>query len=1097
MPSVSSTPSNAIDLVGSFNGEAPYWGYLSLSIDGGNTYTSQPIDAHSSSVDVKSALEALDGVENVIVSRTLLDDAVALWTITFEGLIGDVVAPSIIIDDSGIAWPSGFNPPSFVSVPITMGMIGNAQDSTTSDSDLSSIDFELTDTALSSPLYSLVDIQSITCAVLDIPSAASATIEITWPVQMDNSNILETGASPRVALANHDTSLLDLQTILRQLTGDDGLVVSSSDLAVLCSTTGGGESVTVTFSNQLGFTQPLIGVSSSDTSILTVTSNEITSSIDDIHYLGDGIYEILFTPIKEGTYSISASVASGTIPVSDDTVRVVPSSADAVRSSFTSPSLVTQGITDYISIQASDAYGNQFNGEAEGKFWLSIVGETITADITTAIDVLAESSFSPSTDGTYTAPVMLQAAGKYTAFVRYHSPGGLLTTFFSTTDFNNAVLADAVMVAKFPFHDPPHCPKDGSMVMGCDSTCTSPVISFNWGIASPHPELGLPADYFSVLFEGFVKAPISGPVTFTLLADDSARLLLNGEEIIATTNSAATNLSESAVVDMTEGDLVPVLLEMIEISDNATLELSWMYDGLNVPTLIPADALYYSRNLMGSPTMISSVPGKPVAEQSSIIDSTTAQEYISCIAMEPCGVTIQARDEAGNDVVNSGSHGDWIVSIDGIGGWALHGRDDEVVSHVPVSVASTVDSLDWSGISLGTVTCQLGSSICVASLDLGLNRRDDIVIGKERHVVSSFDVDTLALTLVEPFREADGDFSVYLAGPLTGSYRVTFTPTIIGEYALRVQAPPSSEVQVIRTSLDGVGGTIGGSFVMCRSLGGEETYSSTVPFNAGATQVSTAIEEVYGIDSTIRTVAEGTDCTAGCSWTVEFDATLGDVEDMVIDAAGLTGLGAKAEVETIMPGRSQLDIMNSPISISVSPNSGSAARTTAYGRGLYTAIASEMASFVVQVKDGAGNNGLTDSNALAGYLIPPGKAEYIKCHVEPLEDGMYNTSYIPTTSGDHTLAVYLSTASEIQEINLRMMEAGSFTIFLGPAATDITPSIAFDAPASSIAKALSALSYGAVKVTSSSFQKVVTHTITFADSVGDVPQSEDYQRRGC
>ncbi len=1090
VPSVLSTPSNAIDLVGSLNGEAPYWGYLSLSIDGGNTFTSQPIDAHSSSVDVESALEALGGVENVIVSRTLLDDTVALWTITFEGLVGEV-APAIIVDDSGIAWPSGFTPPSFVSVLITMGTIGNAQDSSTSDLYLSSIDFELTDAALSSPLYGLVDVQSITCAVLDISSADSATIKLMWPVQMDNSNILETGASPRVALANHDTPLPDLQTILRQLTGDDGLVVSSSDLVLFCSTTGGGESVTVTFSTQLGFTQPLVGVSSSDTSIVTVTSNEITSGIDDIHYLGDGIYEILFTPIKEGTYSISASIASGTIPFSDDTVRVVPSSVDAVRSSFTAPSLVTQGITDYILIQASDAYENDLNGEAEGMFWLSIVGATTTTDnTTTTIDVLAESSFSPNTDGSYTAPVTLQAAGKYTAFVRYHSPGGLLTIFFSTTDFNDAALADAVAVANFPFHDPPHCLKDGSMILGCDSTCTSPVISFNWGISSPHPELGLPADYFSALFEGFVKAPISGPVTFTLLADDSARLLLNGEEIIATTNSAATNSSESAVVDMTEGDLVPVLLEMVEILDNATVELHWMYDGLTVPTLIPADALYYSRNLMGSPTIISNVPGKPVAEKSSITDSMATQEYVLCVAMELCGVTIQARDEAGNDVNNSGSHGDWIVSIDGIGGWALDGRYDEVVSGIPVSVDSTVDSMDWSGTSLSTVTCQMGSSVCVVSLDLGLNRGDEIVIGRERHVVSSFDVDMLALALVEPFHEADGDFAVYLVDPLTGSYGVTFTPTIIGGYTLRVQAPPSSEVQIVRTSLDGVGGTIGGSFVVCRSFGGEETCSSDVPFNADATQVSTAIEEVYGIGSAIQTVAEGTDCTVGCSWTVEFDAVLGDIEDVIIDAAGLTGLGAKVEVETITPGRNQVDIMGSPITVSVSPNYGNAARTMAYRKGLYTAIAGEMASFVVQVKDEAGNNGWTDSDALAAYLIPPGKAEYVKCYVKPLEDGLYNMSYIPTVSGDHILAIYLSTASEVQEINLRMMEAGSFTIFLGPGSTDTTPSIAFDAPASSIAEALSALSYGSVKVTSSVSQDVVTHTITFVDSVGDVPQSE-------
>ncbi len=588
-------------------------------------------------------------------------------------------------------------------------------------------------------------------------------------------------------------------------------------------------------------------------------------------------------------------------------------------------------------------------------------------------------------------------------------------------------------------------------------------------------------------YEGFVQAPISGPVTFTLLADDSARLVLRGEEIIMTANSTTTNSSGMAIVDMSEGDLVPVLLEMVEILDNATVVLLWMYDGLIAPTVIPSDALYYSRNLMGSPATIINVPGIPVAETSSITNAMD-REYISCSATETCGVIIQSRDEAGNNVNNSGAHGGWIVSVEAIGGWALDGRVDEVVSGNPVSIDSTVVPMDWSGTSLGTVTCQLGSSVCVPWLDLGLDSGDEIVIGRERHVVAGFD--TLALNTVEPFHEADGDYAVYLAGPLTGLYGATFTPTVVGDYALRVQMPPSSEVQVVRTSLDGVEGKIGGSFVVCESslVGG--TCSSDIPFDADATQFSTAIEEVFGIGSAIHTEVDGADCTVGCSWTVEFDAALGDVEDLVVDSSGLTGLGAKVDVEVIIPGMNQADIMGSPITVSVSPNSGSAARTTAYGKGLYSAIAGEVASFIVQVKDEAGNNRLGDEDSLAAYLVPPGNADYVKGHVEPLGEGSYNVSYTSNVSGDHTLAVYLSETSEIQQINLRMVEAGSFIISLGPGSADTTPSLAIDAPASSIAEALSALSYGAVNVTSSASQDVFTYTITFVDSVGDVPQSE-------
>jgi peptidoglycan/xylan/chitin deacetylase (PgdA/CDA1 family) len=102
-------------------------------------------------------------------------------------------------------------------------------------------------------------------------------------------------------------------------------------------------------------------------------------------------------------------------------------------------------------------------------------------------------------------------------------------------------------------------------------------IDNNW--VANAPLAGLPADNFSVRWEGTVNPPLTGIYTFTVTADDGVRLWINNQLVINKWNDQSAT-SYNASVLLSKGQSVSVKMEYYEKGGLAVAKLAW-----TVPTL--------------------------------------------------------------------------------------------------------------------------------------------------------------------------------------------------------------------------------------------------------------------------------------------------------------------------------------------------------------------------------------------------------------------------------------------------------------------------------------------------------------------------------
>jgi WD40 repeat protein len=125
----------------------------------------------------------------------------------------------------------------------------------------------------------------------------------------------------------------------------------------------------------------------------------------------------------------------------------------------------------------------------------------------------------------------------------------------------------------------------------CVKVRYDPQIDFDWGDGSPDPLV--PADFFSVRWTGWLKAPKPGKYTLRLEADDGARLWLDGRLLIARWQWP---LTKSDQVEVELGDRPHELrVEYFEGIGDASVRLSWAQkDGFGMEP-VPPSALFHDR----------------------------------------------------------------------------------------------------------------------------------------------------------------------------------------------------------------------------------------------------------------------------------------------------------------------------------------------------------------------------------------------------------------------------------------------------------------------------------------------------------------------
>jgi regulation of enolase protein 1 (concanavalin A-like superfamily) len=116
---------------------------------------------------------------------------------------------------------------------------------------------------------------------------------------------------------------------------------------------------------------------------------------------------------------------------------------------------------------------------------------------------------------------------------------------------------------------------------------TDRAIDFAWGGAAP--VAGIDADTFSVRWRGQVTPPATGNFTLTTTTDDGVRLWVDGKLVIDKWIDQSS-AQHSAVVALTAGKAVPVVMEFYDNTYDATARLEWQSSTVGRQA-IPASAV--------------------------------------------------------------------------------------------------------------------------------------------------------------------------------------------------------------------------------------------------------------------------------------------------------------------------------------------------------------------------------------------------------------------------------------------------------------------------------------------------------------------------
>jgi hypothetical protein len=128
-------------------------------------------------------------------------------------------------------------------------------------------------------------------------------------------------------------------------------------------------------------------------------------------------------------------------------------------------------------------------------------------------------------------------------------------------------------------------------------------INFIWFLTAPGP--GMPSDNYSVRWSGQIRPNFAGEqITFRMLADQRARLLLNGNEIIPFTSTGTGSYT------FTDCTPVPAIVEFTEDNISAGVQLFWSSPQTN-NQLVPSHRLLPSQSL--APTATPTVTTTPTA----------------------------------------------------------------------------------------------------------------------------------------------------------------------------------------------------------------------------------------------------------------------------------------------------------------------------------------------------------------------------------------------------------------------------------------------------------------------------------------------------
>ena len=252
-----------------------------------------------------------------------------------------------------------------------------------------------------------------------------------------------------------------------------------------------------------------------------------------------------------------------------------------------------------------------------------------------------------------------------------------------------------------------------------------------------------------------MKVPVSGVYTLYAEVDDGFRMNVGNQTVFDVWGTVSSEINTKIYLDAEIP--YPLSLEYLEVSDDATIVLSWALPESGDKTVIPSSAFYYERHLDGSPLDVVIYPGSVDASTSIAFDGVITisragevRGLSDAVAGVESVFTIQARDSGHNNRYN---HGDDVfqVSLTGVSDWASVGRTNEVWKGSPHFLQFTHNAHSnairsgsrtpnaWSKLCPSCGTIVHGGNVLLTSSNLTqvLDRGDVVLIGDEVFTVSN------------------------------------------------------------------------------------------------------------------------------------------------------------------------------------------------------------------------------------------------------------------------------------------------------------------------------------------------------------------------
>lgn len=114
---------------------------------------------------------------------------------------------------------------------------------------------------------------------------------------------------------------------------------------------------------------------------------------------------------------------------------------------------------------------------------------------------------------------------------------------------------------------------DGEDLAGKSVTRVDPTVDFDWEKGSPDPAVG--PDKCSARWTGQIQAEFTEPYTFYVIADEGARLWIDGKLVIDAWKNASGEKRESPPIELVAGRAYDLKLEYHESQEKARIQLLW------------------------------------------------------------------------------------------------------------------------------------------------------------------------------------------------------------------------------------------------------------------------------------------------------------------------------------------------------------------------------------------------------------------------------------------------------------------------------------------------------------------------------------------